>query len=58
MTRSIPSRDDYSEVEAEAIRYAVSKGVLVVAAVGNGDQAPREPWPFATYPPRCRTSSE
>jgi hypothetical protein len=46
----VPSRDDFSEAEAEAIRYAVSKGVLVVAAVGNGDQAPREPWPFATYP--------
>ena len=45
-----PSRDDYSSVEAAAIRYAVSKGVLVVAAVGNSDQAPREPWPFATYP--------
>jgi subtilisin family serine protease len=45
-----PNRDDYSSLEAEAIRYAVSKGVLVVAAVGNSDQAPREPWPFATYP--------
>ena len=46
----VPSRDDYSSVEAEAIRYAVRKGVLVVAAVGNADQAPREPWPFAAYP--------
>lgn len=43
-------RDAFSKAEAEAVAYAVSKGVLVVAAVGNGDQAPREPWPFATYP--------
>ena len=43
-------RDTYSTTEAEAIAYAVRKGVLVVAAVGNGDQAPREPWPYATYP--------
>lgn len=47
---SKPSRDTFSEVEAEAIRYAVRKGVLVVAAVGNGDQAPRQPWPYASYP--------
>jgi subtilisin family serine protease len=24
--------------------------VVVVAAVGNGDQAPRTPWPYASYP--------
>ena len=24
--------------------------MLVVAAVGNGDNAPRSPWPFASYP--------
>jgi hypothetical protein len=46
----VPARDDFSAIEAEAIRYAVRKGVLVVAAVGNADQAPREPWGFATYP--------
>ena len=24
--------------------------MVVVAAVGNGDQAPTTPWPFASYP--------
>jgi Subtilase family len=43
-------RDTYSVEESEAIAYAVSKGALVVAAVGNGDQAPAEPWRFASYP--------
>jgi subtilisin family serine protease len=47
-------RDEFSVREAEAVRYAVKRGVLVVAAVGNGDQAPREPWPFATYPAALR----
>ena len=42
-----PSRDTYSQLEADAIAYAVSKGVLVVAAVGNSDQSPSEPWPYA-----------
>ena len=32
------------------MRYAVSKGVLVVAAVGNADNAPTEPWGYAGYP--------
>jgi len=45
-----PSRDTYSTLEAAAIDYAVSHGVVVVAAVGNGDQSPREPWHFASYP--------
>jgi subtilisin family serine protease len=45
-----PSRDTYSRLEADAVAYAVSKGVVVVAAVGNGDTAPRQPWPFASYP--------
>jgi hypothetical protein len=44
------SLDTYSELEAAAIRYAVSNGVLVVAAVGNSDVAPVEPWGFAGYP--------
>jgi subtilisin family serine protease len=43
-------RDTYSPLEAAAIRYAVRKHVLVVAAVGNSDQAPRSPWNFAGYP--------
>ena len=45
-----PSSDTFSPLEAAAVRYAVSKGVLVVAAVGNSDNAPTEPWGFAGYP--------
>jgi hypothetical protein len=45
-----PSRDTYSALEAAAVRYAYSKRVTIVAAVGNGDQAPRAPWSFASYP--------
>jgi subtilisin family serine protease len=45
-----PSRDTYSRLEADAVAYAVTKNVLVVAAVGNSDQAPRSPWQFASYP--------
>ncbi len=45
-----PSRDTYSPLEAAAIAYAVSRGVVVVAAVGNADASPREPWPYASYP--------
>ena len=44
------SRDTYSQEEASAVAYAVAHHVLVVAAVGNGDQSPREPWRFASYP--------
>jgi stage II sporulation protein D len=45
-----PGRDTFSQAEADAVAYARSKGVVVVAAVGNGDNAPRMPWPFASYP--------
>jgi subtilisin family serine protease len=45
-----PSRDTFSPLEAAAVAYAVRHGAVVVAAVGNGDQAPRQPWPFASYP--------
>jgi hypothetical protein len=44
------ARDTYSRLEAEAIEWAVRHGVVVVAAVGNGDQAPSMPWPYASYP--------
>jgi hypothetical protein len=47
---SDPSRDTYSRLEQEAVAYAVRHGVVVVAAVGNGDQAPHTPWRFASYP--------
>jgi subtilase family protein len=45
-----PKRDTFSRLEAEAIRWAVQHKVLVVAAVGNGDQAPAMPWSYASYP--------
>jgi Subtilase family len=44
------SRDTFSPLEAAAVRYAYTRGVVVVAAVGNGDQAPTTPWPYASYP--------
>lgn len=43
-------RDAYSAVEAAAVEYAVKNDVLVVAAVGNSDKAPRAPWDYANYP--------
>lgn len=42
--------DTFSPIEAGAIRYATKHGVLVVAAVGNGDDAPSTPWPYADWP--------
>lgn len=45
-----PINDTYSALEAAAVEYAVSKGAVVVAAVGNSDQAPTTPWNYASYP--------
>jgi hypothetical protein len=45
-----PSRDTFSALEAAAVSYAYSRGSVLVAAVGNADQAPTRPWPFASYP--------
>jgi subtilisin family serine protease len=45
-----PSRDTYSPLEAAAVDYAAAKGAVLVAAVGNSDQAPGSPWPYAGYP--------
>ncbi len=45
-----PARDTYSRLEADAVAYAISNGVVVVAAVGNSDQAPTSPWKYASYP--------
>jgi len=45
-----PRRDTFSRLEANAIEYAVRKGAVLVAAVGNSDEAPQSPWPYASYP--------
>ena len=42
--------DTYSPAEFAAVEYAYSKGAVIVAAVGNGSEAPSEPWPYADYP--------
>ena len=44
------NRDTFSSREAAAVAYAYANGAVLVAAVGNGDEAPAEPWPFADYP--------
>ena len=45
-----PRRDTFSRLEASAIDYAVRRGAVLVAAVGNADEAPQMPWPYASYP--------
>ena len=45
-----PNRDTYSALEASAVAYAYAKGAVLVAAVGNADEAYSEPWPYASYP--------
>jgi subtilisin family serine protease len=45
-----PGLDSYSKVEAKAVSYAVRKGAVVVAAVGNADDAYTTPWPYASWP--------
>jgi subtilisin family serine protease len=45
-----PRRDTFSRLEADAIEYAVRRGAVLVAAVGNSDEAPQTPWPYASYP--------
>jgi subtilisin family serine protease len=45
-----PDHDSYSQLEANAVEYAIRKGAIVVAAVGNSDQAPEQPWRYASYP--------
>ena len=45
-----PRVDTFSKEEAAAIQYAVRHNVVLVAAVGNSDEAPQSPWPYASYP--------
>jgi hypothetical protein len=45
-----PSLDTYSRVEAQAVAYAVRNGAVVVAAVGNSDEAYATPWEYASWP--------
>jgi len=45
-----PTLDTYSKAEAQAVSYAVGKGVVVVAAVGNSDEAYATPWEYASWP--------
>jgi subtilisin family serine protease len=42
--------DTYSPAEHAAVEYAYSKGVVIVAAAGNGVESPRTPWGYADYP--------
>jgi serine protease len=42
--------DTFSQLEADAVAYAYQKGAVLVAAVGNGDEAPSTPWNYASYP--------
>jgi len=42
--------DTYSPLERDAIAYAYSRNVVVVAAVGNGPGSPSTPWTFAGWP--------
>jgi subtilisin family serine protease len=45
-----PQRDTFSREEADAIRYAISQGVVVVAAVGNAPPSGDMPWRYASWP--------
>lgn len=45
-----PALDAYSKLEAQAVAFAVRRGALVVAAVGNSDEAYATPWPYASWP--------
>lgn len=42
--------DSFSRGELDAVEYARSKGVVVVAALGNGTESPKTPWLYADYP--------
>jgi subtilisin family serine protease len=43
-------KDTFSQAEANAVEYAYRRGAVLVAAIGNGDEAPSQPWPYGSYP--------
>jgi hypothetical protein len=43
-------RDTFSQTEANALEYAYRRGAVLVAAIGNGDEAPAMPWSYGSYP--------
>ena len=43
-------RDTFSQAEANALEYAYRRGAVLVAAIGNGDEAPTMPWSYGSYP--------
>jgi subtilisin family serine protease len=43
-------RDTFSPAEARAVDYAYRRGAVLVAAIGNGDDAPAMPWSYGSYP--------
>ena len=43
-------RDGFSALEAAVVAYAQRNGALVVAAVGNSDNAPATPWRARSWP--------
>jgi subtilisin family serine protease len=45
-----PALDTFSKAEAKAVAFAVKRGAVVVAAVGNADDAYATPWPYASWP--------
>jgi subtilisin family serine protease len=45
-----PDRDAFSPLEAAAVAWAYGEGAVIVAAVGNSEEVPPAPWPFASYP--------
>ena len=47
---SDPSVDGFSRASSARSSTPSGNGALVVAAVGNGDDAPAKPWPCASYP--------
>jgi hypothetical protein len=45
-----PSFSGFSPIEQRAIDFATRNGALVVAAVGNSNLAPVQPWTYASWP--------